>query len=61
MYSQLESVQLFSNCTKNCFMLSAHKEMNCNATTNVSYAFSHIKLPTGWFLICGRTVYSTAK
>lgn len=35
----------FVNCTKYCFMLSAGMEMNCSTTTNVSYAFGHIKLP----------------
>ena len=39
-------------------MLSIDVEMNCNTTTNVSYAFGYVKLPAGWFLICGSTVYS---
>ena len=47
----------FVSCTKNCFMLSADMEMNCITTTNVSYASSHMKLPAGWFLLCGRTVF----
>ena len=32
--------------------------MNCTTTTDVSYAYAHVKLPTGWFLVCGMTVYS---
>ena len=32
--------------------------MNCTTTIDVSYAYAHVKLPTGWFLIRGRTVYS---
>ena len=51
----------FVNCTKNCLMLSVDVEINCNTATNVSHTFSHVKLPAGWFLICGRTIYSTAK
>ena len=27
-------------------------------TTDISYAYAHVKFPTGWFLICGMTVYS---
>ncbi|XP_045677565.1 syncytin-B-like [Phyllostomus hastatus] len=48
----------FVNCTKNCFVLSADVKMDCNTTTDISYAHAHVKLPAGWFLICGRTVYS---
>ena len=32
--------------------------VNHTTTTSVFYAFSDIKLPVGWFLICGRTIYS---
>ncbi|KAF6081840.1 hypothetical protein HJG60_008846 [Phyllostomus discolor] len=49
---------IFVNCTKNCLVLSAGVKMNCITTTNVSYAYAHVKLPTGWFLIYGMTVYS---
>ena len=46
------------NCTKNCSVLSAGVKMNCTTTTDVSYAYAHVKLPTGWFLICGMSVNS---
>ena len=46
----------FVNGAKNCFMLSADVEMNCNTPTNVSYTFGHVALPVAGFLICGRTV-----
>ena len=48
----------FVNCAQNCFMVSADTKMNCSTITSVSYASGHVKLPAGWFLICGRTVYS---
>ena len=48
----------FVNCAKNCLVLSAGVKMNHTSTTDVSYAHAHIKLPTGWFLTCGMTVYS---
>ena len=34
--------------------------MNYTTTTDISYAYAHVKLPTGWFLICGMTIYSYA-
>ena len=42
-------------------MLSSDVDMNYTTTTNVSYTFSHVKLLSGWLLVCGRTIYSTAK
>ena len=39
-------------------MLSSDVEMNCNTPSKVSYAFGHVGLPAGWFLLCGRTVCS---
>ena len=46
------------NCAKNCFVLSADVETDCNTSTSVSHAFGGVELPAGWFLIRGRTVYS---
>ena len=48
----------FVNCTKDCLVLSAGVKVNCTTTTDVSHAYAHVKLPTGWFLICGMTVSS---
>ena len=48
----------FVNCSKNCLVLSAGVKMNCTTTTDISYAYAHVNLPTGWFLIRGMTVYS---
>ena len=48
----------FVNCTKDCLVLSAGVKVNCTTTTDVSYAYAHVKLPTGWSLIGGMTVYS---
>ena len=57
MSPQLESVQLLATVL-NCLVLLAGVKMNCTTTTDVSYAYAHVKLPTGWFLVCGMTVYS---
>ena len=48
----------FVNCTKDCLVLSAGMKVNCTTTTDVSHTYAHVKLPTGWFLICGMTVSS---
>ena len=52
MSPQLESVQLLATVL-NCLVLSAGVKMNCTTTIDVSYAYAHVKLPTGWFLIRG--------
>ncbi|XP_074172436.1 uncharacterized protein LOC141567811 [Rhinolophus sinicus] len=54
----VEDCVMFTGCTHSCFVLTADADLNCSSTTSVSYANGHVKLPAGWFLICGRTVYS---
>lgn len=44
--------------TNSCVVVIADKDLNCGSTTSMSYANEHVKLPAGWFPICGKTVYS---
>ncbi|CAM4641076.1 unnamed protein product [Lepidochelys kempii] len=35
-----------------------NKELKCNNSVEISFAYGYMKLPAGWFLICGRHAYS---
>lgn len=48
----------FTGCSNHCFNLSAGNSLNCSSTTAMSYANARVKLPAGWFLICGEIAYS---
>ncbi|XP_059570322.1 syncytin-B-like [Alligator mississippiensis] len=49
---------LMVNCTGNCLKLNQGKNVLCNKTSQISYAYAHTILPRGWFLACGRIIYS---
>ncbi|XP_059576733.1 uncharacterized protein LOC132247730 [Alligator mississippiensis] len=49
----------FVNCTKVCENLTREEgTFNCSNKTNVSYGTGNVILPSGWFLLCGKTAYS---
>lgn len=45
---------LFTSFPNQCFNLSTCNSLNCSSATSVIYANTHVKLPAGWFLLCGR-------
>ncbi|XP_059580914.1 syncytin-A-like [Alligator mississippiensis] len=49
---------LIVNCTSNCFKLNQGRKIFCNKTSQISYVYTHTILPRGWFLACGRMIYS---
>lgn len=53
-----EECVTFTGCANSCFVVTDDKDLNCSSPTSVSSAIGHVKLPAGWFLICGKTVYS---
>lgn len=48
----------FTGCTSYCLSLFHNYNMNCSDNSSISYGSGHTRLPAGWFLICGLTVYS---
>lgn len=49
---------VFSGCTRDCVDLTERSLMRCDSFSLVLYAMGHLKLPTWWFLLCGKTAYS---
>lgn len=35
-----------------------NSELTCNSTKIISFTYSHVKFPLGWFLFCGTITYS---
>lgn len=54
-----ESCVRFVNCTRSCRNLSKSvPHLSCNSTSDVNSSLVHTKLPSGWFLLCGRMAYT---
>lgn len=51
-----EGCVMFTSCTHSCFVLTADADLNCSSIISVTYANGYVKLPAGWFLICGKTI-----
>lgn len=49
---------VFSGCRRDCVDLTESTLMRCDSFSPVLYGVGHLKLPTGWFLLCGKTAYS---
>lgn len=49
---------VFWGCTRDCVDLTESTLMRCDSFSPMLYAVGHLKLPTGWFLLCGKTAYS---
>lgn len=48
----------FTGCTRYCLSLFHDYNMSCSDNSSISYGSGHTRLPAGWFLICGLTVYT---
>lgn len=49
---------VFSGCTRDCVDHTESSLVRCGSFSLMLYAVGHLKLPTGWFLLCGKTAYS---
>lgn len=48
----------FTGCTRYCLSLFHNYSMGCSDNASISYGNGHTRLPAGWFLLCGLTVYT---
>lgn len=48
----------FTGCSRYCLSLFHNYNMRCSNNSSISYGSGHTRLPAGWFLICGLTVYT---